>query len=182
MCILVFGVPVTVAYIRYRTSSASDSIFARSLVQRGENLFRIALQVRPASPKKLRRANGITDSDSPLPIGQRLIIPLAAELDLSRGISHTGGSAGETLASIAAALRYRPLPTLMSLNNSGLGRPDLYVGQELTIESPRVPQAMRRQLKVQPGRRSGPNQSLPRFLPASPNIRHSFFALRRSLR
>ena len=54
----------------------SDSVFTVHVVQRGENLFRIALQYNMFA-EQVAIANGITDSNSII-VGQRLIIPLAA--------------------------------------------------------------------------------------------------------
>ena len=68
-------------------------------MQRGENLFRIALQY-DLFAEQLAEANGITD-DNAVAIGQRLIIPLVIT-STDRRITHSVG-VGETLNSIAAA-------------------------------------------------------------------------------
>jgi murein DD-endopeptidase MepM/ murein hydrolase activator NlpD len=99
------------------------------VVQRGENLFRIALQY-DLFAEDLAEANGITDSDS-IAVGQRLIIPLAAE-SFQQPLTHTV-SAGETLARIASAYE-KTIADLMTLN--GLTSANLiYTGQVLTIEA-----------------------------------------------
>lgn len=106
---------------------SSDAAFAVHVVQRGENLFRIALQYN-RFPEEIAEANGISDSDS-IAVGQRLIIPLAAVSPQER-ITHIV-LAGETLASIANAYQ-RTIGDLIALNS--LASADLiYVGQELTI-------------------------------------------------
>ena len=104
-----------------------DSLFTVHVVQRGENLFRIALQY-DLFAEQVATANGITDSNS-IVVGQRLIIPLSTAAWDGR-LAHTV-SAGETLASIAAAYS-RPESELLSLNSldSAAG---IYVGQELVI-------------------------------------------------
>lgn len=105
----------------------SDSVFAVHVVQRGENLFRIALQYNLFA-EQVAVANGITDSNSII-IGQRLIIPLAATATDQR-LTHIV-AAGETLTSIAAAYS-RIEADLLTLN--ALESADaIYVGQELLI-------------------------------------------------
>lgn len=106
---------------------SSDAKFAVHVVQRGENLFRIALKYNRFA-EEIAEANGITDSDS-IAVGQRLIIPLPAGSPQER-ITHVV-SAGETLANIATAYD-KTISQLMALNR--LASADLiYVGQELTI-------------------------------------------------
>ncbi len=105
----------------------SDSLFAVHVVQRGENLFRIALQYNLFA-EQVAAANGITDSNS-IVVGQRLIIPLVTA-GLDQRLSHVV-AAGETLASIAAAYS-KSEAELISLNN--LASADaIYIGQELII-------------------------------------------------
>ena len=105
----------------------SDSSFNVHVAQRGENLFRIALQYN-LFVDDLAKANGITDVDS-IAVGQRLIIPLAAATADQRQIHVV--AAGETLASIATAYDIT-LDALMRLN--GLSLSDaLHVGEELII-------------------------------------------------
>ena len=108
---------------------SSDAAFTVHVVQRGENLFRIAL-LYDLFAEDLAEANGITDSNS-LAIGQRLIVPLAADPSQLQ-VTHVV-SAGETLASIAAAYE-TTINNLMTLNS--LVSADLiYVGQELVVEA-----------------------------------------------
>ena len=105
----------------------SGSVFTVHVVQRGENLFRIALQY-DLFAEQVAKANGITDSNS-IVVGQRLIIPLAT-LAGDQRLTHTV-SAGETLASIAAAY-LQSEADLLALNS--LASADaIYVGQELVI-------------------------------------------------
>ena len=104
-----------------------ESIFAVHVVQRGENLFRIALQYNLFA-EQVATANGITDSNSII-VGQRLIIPLA-NLSADQRLMHTV-SAGETLASIAAAYGQTEadLLTRNKLESAG----SIFVGLELVI-------------------------------------------------
>lgn len=105
----------------------SNARFTVHVVQRGENLFRIALKYNKFA-EEIADANGITDSDS-IAVGQRLIIPLPAGAPQEQ-ITHVV-SAGETLATIATAYD-KTVSQLMELNR--LAAADLiYVGQELTI-------------------------------------------------
>ncbi len=104
-----------------------DSRFTVHVVQRGENLFRIALQY-DLFVEQVATANGITDSNS-ITVGQRLIIPLSTAAWDGR-LTHTV-SAGETLASIAAAYS-RTEAELLALNRLE-STAAIYVGQELVI-------------------------------------------------
>ena len=104
-----------------------ESIFTVHVVQRGENLFRIALQYNLFA-EQVATANGITDSNSII-VGQRLIIPLA-NLSSDQRLTHTV-SAGETLASIAAA--YGQTEADLLARNSLESAQAIYVGQELVI-------------------------------------------------
>ncbi len=104
-----------------------DSLFTVHVVQRGENLFRIALQYNLFA-EQVATANGITDSNS-IVVGQRLIIPLSTAA-WDGQLEHTV-SAGETLASIAAAYS-RTEAELLSLNSLESAAA-IYVGQELVI-------------------------------------------------
>lgn len=105
----------------------SDSIFTVHVVQRGENLFRIALQYNLFA-EQVATANGITDSNS-IVVGQRLIIPLATA-GLDQRLTHAV-AAGETLASIAAAYS-KSESALIALNNLESAK-SIFVGQELVI-------------------------------------------------
>ncbi len=106
---------------------SGDPAFTVHVVQRGENLFRIALQYDRFA-EEIAEANGIRDSDS-IAVGQRLIIPLGASPPPQR-VRHVV-SAGDTLASIALAYE-TTISDLLALNQ--LSATDLIiVGQELTI-------------------------------------------------
>ena len=109
------------------SQTQSDSTFTVHVVQRGENLFRIALQYNLFA-EQVATANGITDSNS-ITVGQRLIIPLNTE-GLDARLTHFV-AAGETLASIAAAYSKTEaeLITLNSLESADA----IYIGQELVI-------------------------------------------------
>ncbi len=111
-------------------ASAQESRAARftvHVVQRGDNLFRIALKYNLLA-EHVAAANGITD-DNNVVVGQRLIIPLVTT-DADRGLTHSV-AVGETLASIAAAYT-RTEAELLTLNN--LERVDeIFIGQELLI-------------------------------------------------
>lgn len=105
----------------------TESVFTVHVVQRGENLFRIALQYNLFA-EQVATANGITDSNSII-VGQRLIIPLAT-VSTDQRLTHTV-SAGETLASIAAA--YSQTEADLLVLNSLESAEAIYVGQELVI-------------------------------------------------
>ncbi len=105
----------------------SNSVLAMHVVQRGENLFRIALQY-DLFAAEVAKANGITDNDS-IVVGQRLIIPLIQGLP-DEPLAHTA-LAGETIHSIATAYG-KTVDELLSLN--GLAEDaEVYVGQRLVI-------------------------------------------------
>ncbi len=105
----------------------SNSVLAMHVVQRGENLFRIALQY-DLFATEVAKANGITDNDS-IVVGQRLIIPLIQGLP-DEPLAHTA-LAGETIHSIATAYG-KTADELLSLN--GLAEDaEVYVGQRLVI-------------------------------------------------
>ena len=105
----------------------TESVFTVHVVQRGENLFRIALQY-DLFAEQVATANGITDSNSII-VGQRLIIPLKT-VSSDQRLTHSI-SAGETLASIAAAYSQTEAD-LLSLNSLESAEA-IYVGQELVI-------------------------------------------------
>ena len=105
---------------------SGDAAFRVHVVQRGENLFRIALAYDLLA-EDIAIANDITDSDA-IAVGHRLIIPLTVTAQQR----HTHViSTGESLASIAAAYGM-PVADLLSLNRLNPADP-IYVGQELTI-------------------------------------------------
>ncbi|MDE2820136.1 MAG: LysM peptidoglycan-binding domain-containing protein [Chloroflexota bacterium] len=105
----------------------NNSVLTVHVVQRGENLFRIALQY-DLFANEVAKANGITDNDS-IVVGQRLIIPLLQDLP-DEPLRHTV-LAGETIHSIATAYG-KTANELLSLN--GLAEDaEVYVGQRLVI-------------------------------------------------
>jgi murein DD-endopeptidase MepM/ murein hydrolase activator NlpD len=97
------------------------------VVQRGENLFRIALQYN-LSTDEVASANGITDISN-IQVGQRLVIPIEVAPPQERQVHNV--TAGETLQSIAA-LYNKPVEELSELNNLN-NINQIYVGQELVI-------------------------------------------------
>ncbi len=105
----------------------NNSVLTMHVVQRGENLFRIALQY-DLFAEELAKANGITDNDS-IVVGQRLIIPLLQGLP-DEPLAHTA-LAGETIHSIATAYGMTA-DEILSLNSLGEDA-DVYVGQRLVI-------------------------------------------------
>lgn len=105
----------------------STSVLAMHVVQRGENLFRIALQYNLFA-EEVAKANGITDNDS-IVVGQRLIIPLILGMP-DKPLTHTA-LAGETIHSIATAYG-KTAQELLALNNLA-DEARVYVGQRLII-------------------------------------------------
>ncbi len=112
----------------------SDSLFTVHVVQRGETLFRIALSY-DLFAEQVAEANGITDINS-ITVGQRLIIPLVT-VGFDQRLTHIV-SAGETLASIAAAYS-RSEADLIAQNNLESAE-SIYIGQELIIVAGAAPQ------------------------------------------
>jgi len=114
-----------------QSEGGDESPVTIHVVQRGENLFRIALNYG-LTTEEVAQVNGITDPTSIL-VGQRLIIPVGgvpAAQTPAEPIEHQV-QAGETLASIA---------TLYSLTvedlarRNGITNPNtIFVGQVLTV-------------------------------------------------
>lgn len=126
-CLSLFAVCGLLLVPPLSAQESGNPAFAVHVVQRGENLFRIALQYNRFA-EDIAAANGITDSES-IAVGQRLIIPLSVGAP-QPPVTHVV-AAGETMAGIAAAYD-RSLADLLALNN--LTMTDIiYVGQELTI-------------------------------------------------
>jgi murein DD-endopeptidase MepM/ murein hydrolase activator NlpD len=106
--------------------------FTVHVVQRGENLFRIALSYN-LTTEDLARVNGILNPAS-IQVGQRLIIPLDGVVpdEAVEKQIHTV-RAGESLFSIANL--YNTTSEALSTLNE-LSNPDaLYVGQELVVQA-----------------------------------------------
>lgn len=97
------------------------------VVQRGENLFRIALSYN-LTVDQVAEANGITDASS-IQVGQRLIIPIETTPVQERVVHFVG--AGETLRSIAQLYEI-PTEELAELNEIA-NQDRIFVGQELVI-------------------------------------------------
>ena len=123
--VLLLGV-LSSAFLAF-AQDESEPAFTVHVVQRGENLFRIALQYNLFA-SQVATANGITDSNSII-VGQRLIIPLA-DVSTDQRLTHRV-AAGETLASIAAA--YSKGEADLLLLNSLDSADTIFVGQELVI-------------------------------------------------
>jgi murein DD-endopeptidase MepM/ murein hydrolase activator NlpD len=121
------------------------------VVQRGENLFRIALNYG-LTVEQIARVNGIGNTNN-IQVGQRLLIPLEAEPLVLPPTQHTV-KPGETLESIAAVYEVEEA-TLIQLN--GITNPNrLFVGQVLTI----VPET-----EVLPEAQSAPQEEIVATLP-----------------
>lgn len=95
------------------------------VVQRGENLFRIALRYGMTTDE-LARLNGIVDVSN-IQVGQRLLVPVSETPHTQFHVVR----AGETLKSIAS-LYNKTVEELTTLN-SLLDPNTIYVGQTLTI-------------------------------------------------
>ena len=108
------------------------------VVQRGENLFRIAMKYE-LTTEEIAVTNGITDVSN-IRVGQRLIIPLDTTPVIEPQVHIV--TAGETLRSIAEAYD-KTLDELALLNNINV-TDIIYVGQEIVIvpgNLPPTPQA-----------------------------------------
>lgn len=98
------------------------------VVQRGENLYRIALKYE-LTIDQIAKVNGIVNTNN-LEVGQRLLIPLEPAPQILPPTQHTV-QPGETLRTIAEAYGVDE-PTLIQLN--GIANPNLvYVGQVIII-------------------------------------------------
>lgn len=99
------------------------------VVQRGENLYRIAIQYG-ITLDEIARVNGLANPAN-IMVGQRLLIPLTPSLVILPPTKHTVRP-GENLQSIAQVYGVE-IQTLVTLN--GITNPNaLYVGQVLTIQ------------------------------------------------
>jgi murein DD-endopeptidase MepM/ murein hydrolase activator NlpD len=101
------------------------------VVQRGENLFRIAMQYG-LTTEQLAAINGITDLGN-IQVGQRLLVPGGTVPVAAPPQTHVV-QAGETLRSIAEFYGQN-VDELAALNSIGDVNA-IYVGQVLTISSP----------------------------------------------
>lgn len=146
---------------------AGDAAFTVHVVQRGENLFRIALAY-DLFAEDIAEANGIADSDA-IAVGQRLIIPLA--IRPQQRVIHFVSS-GETLASIASAYG-TTVPALMSLNSLTSANL-IYVGQELTIFAGQDAASAATPAAAEGGEPINLQPDPIPTAPPGPGIRHSF--------
>jgi murein DD-endopeptidase MepM/ murein hydrolase activator NlpD len=120
-----FIVALTLMLLTAGAHAQENSGLSVHVVQRGENLFRIALSYG-LTTEELAQLNGITDPDS-LQVGQRLLVPAQGG---ALPQTHTV-QPGETLQSIGS-LYGLSIEALVSLNN--LANPNsLYIGQVLDI-------------------------------------------------
>jgi len=99
------------------------------VVQRGETLFRIALNYG-TSVEAIAQTNGISDVTS-IQVGQRLVIPSGAVNASVRTAGRHVVQPGETLAHIA--LRYGTTAEILAALNSVVNPALLYVGQTLDV-------------------------------------------------
>ncbi len=98
------------------------------VVQRGENLFRIALRYG-ITVDELAQLNGITDPGNIL-VGQRLLVPSGTIAETTEAVTHVV-QPGETLRSIADSYG-TSVEILIALNNIADVN-TIYVGQVLNI-------------------------------------------------
>lgn len=101
------------------------------VVQRGENLFRIALEYG-TTVDVLTQLNGITLADS-IAVGQRLLVPTSTTGSAQAHVVQPG----ETLASIAAL--YGITPEALAAENSITDQTGFYVGLGLIIAAAEPP-------------------------------------------
>lgn len=98
------------------------------IVQRDENLFRIALRYG-TTVEAIAEANALADVRV-IAVGQRLLIPNAQPATAGSPIAHTVAP-GDTLAALLA--RYHTTPEALATANN-LSNPDLlYIGQQLIV-------------------------------------------------
>lgn len=119
------------------------------VVQRGENLFRIALSYG-LSVDELAVLNGIADPGS-IQVGQRLLVPNAIAPQSSSAPQTHMVQAGETFESIAA-LYNMTLDELMTVNNI-TDVSSIYLGQNLVVapkENPTVIEEQPQTVQVAP--------------------------------
>ncbi|MBZ0279637.1 MAG: LysM peptidoglycan-binding domain-containing protein [Anaerolineae bacterium] len=114
----------------------NDSRVSVHVVQRGENMFRIALQYG-LTVDELASYNGIADPTN-IQVGQNLLIPLEAVTSTSESETHLV-QAGETLRSIAEI--YGLTVEQLATQNNIVDVNTLYVGQVLVISANTVPLA-----------------------------------------
>jgi murein DD-endopeptidase MepM/ murein hydrolase activator NlpD len=123
LALIVFSMVVTA-----QETEPTDPNVTIYVVQRGDNLYRIALQY-DLTVSELARVNGIINPAN-IQVGQRLLIPLLPMPVVEPPQTHTV-QPGETLQNISVAYDVS-IETLVALN--GITNPNaLFVGQVLTI-------------------------------------------------
>lgn len=130
---------ITPVFIMAQDSSATEvpSGVTIHVVQRGENLFRIALKYG-TTVNELASLNGLSDPTRIL-VGQRLLVPTTVTVEATPQ-THTV-QPGETLSTIAD-LYQTDVDTLISLNNLSDAN-QIYPGQVLVIvASEQTPEAI----------------------------------------
>lgn len=134
LCLLLVLLPAAL-FAQDVTPEAPPPGVTIHVVQRGETLYRIALQYG-LTVEVVAQANGITNPDS-IYVGQRLIIPVngttAPATDTP--VTHTV-QPGETLRSIADL--YGLTVEVLAANNGIVNPNTVYVGQVLLISPPAV--------------------------------------------
>ena len=98
------------------------------IVQRDENLFRIALRYG-TTVEAIAEANGLADARV-IAVGQRLLIPNAQPAAAGSPVLHTVAP-GDTLATLVA--RYHTTPEALATANNLCNPHLMYVGQQLLV-------------------------------------------------
>lgn len=128
---LLVGALLTIMLVMNLSVSGQDVIAPGTtihVVQRGENLFRIALSYG-LTTDQLAQLNGIIDVSS-IQVGQRLLVPLEPGVTSSAANNHVV-QAGETLRSIAEL--YGVTVEALAVSNQLQDVNSLYVGQTLVL-------------------------------------------------
>ncbi len=133
LCLLLFIAPVSLT-AQEQQPEANVTIH---VVQRGENLFRIAMRYN-VTVDELARLNGILNSGN-IQVGQRLLVPTSGNPGAAPLPQTHIVQPGENLTSIAQIYNLTPadLTTLNVIADTG----EVYVGQILTISVSAPPPA-----------------------------------------
>lgn len=129
VCIVPLSESPQPVYGQGESPDTADPNVTIHVVQRGENLYRIAISYG-LTLDEIARVNGLANPSN-IQVGQRLLIPLSPAPVILPPTKHTV-QPGENLQSIAGVYDVE-IQTLVVLN--GITNPDqLYVGQVLTIQ------------------------------------------------